>query len=75
MYIEDPSNGQFTIAGLGKGMFIEMYDYTGRKITTVSASDINMQLNISDQPNGIYLIRILDKNGNLLSQKRVVKTN
>ncbi len=70
----NPSNGQFTIAGLDKGMFIEMYDYTGRKITTVSASDINMQLNISDQPNGIYLIRILDKNGTLVSEKKVVKT-
>jgi len=56
-------------------MIIEMYDYTGRKITTVSASDVTMQLNISNQANGIYLIRILDKDGTLVSQKKVVKTN
>ncbi len=70
----NPTNRQFTIAGLDKGMIIEMYDYTGRKISTVSALDINMQFNISDQPNGVYLICILDKEGNLVGMKKVVKT-
>jgi hypothetical protein len=71
----NPNSGQFTIAGLENGMIVEMYDYTGRKITTVSASDITMQLNIATQANGIYLIRILDKDGNLIGMKKVVKTN
>jgi len=71
----NPSNGQFTLSGLQQGALVEMFDYTGRNISTISASDITMQLNVSDQPNGIYLIRILDKDRNLVSQKKVVKTN
>jgi hypothetical protein len=70
----NPNTGQFTLTGLEKGMIIEMYDYTGRMIRTVSASDITIQLNIADQPNGMYLIRILDKSGSLISQNKVVKT-
>ena len=71
----NPNNGQFTVDGLENGMIIEMYDYTGRKLTTVVASGNSMQLNLLNQANGIYLIRILDKDGNLLNQKKVVKTN
>jgi Secretion system C-terminal sorting domain/SprB repeat len=70
----NPSTGQFTIAGVDKDMIIEIYDYTGKIIRTVSATDNTMQLNIATQPNGIYLIRILSKNGTLIDQKKLVKT-
>ncbi len=69
----NPNSGQFTISGLAKGMLIEVYDYTGRKVSLIAANDITMQLNIADQPNGVYFIRMLDKDGNLVSQKKVVK--
>jgi hypothetical protein len=71
----NPNSGQFTLSGLEQGQTIEMYDYTGRKISAISSDNISMQLNIADQPVGIYLIRILDKDGNLVSQKKMVKTN
>ena len=70
----NPTNGEFTIAGIEQGMIIEMYDFIGRKISTLTASELTMQLNISGQPNGIYLIRILDKDGNLITNKKLVKT-
>ncbi len=70
----NPTNGQFTIAGISKGMTIEIYDYTGKKIRVISAIDISVQINLSNQSDGIYLIRILDKDGNLLGQKKVTKT-
>ncbi len=70
----NPNTGQFTIAGIMKGMIIEVYDYTGRKICFVNANEETTWLNISTQPNGVYLIRILDKEGNLVSQKKVIKT-
>ncbi len=70
----NPNTGQFTLTGLTQGMTVEMYDYTGRKISSISASDTTMQLNISTEPTGIYLIRILGRDGNLVSQKKVVKT-
>ncbi len=71
----NPNTGQFTLTGLEQGMAVEIYDYTGRKVSGIIASDITIELNISDQPNGIYLIRILDSSGNLVSRKKVVKTN
>jgi hypothetical protein len=72
----NPNSGQFTLTGLQQGMSIEMYDYTGRKLSSqLTIHDSQLVINISDQPNGIYLIRIVDKEGNLVSQKKVVKTN
>jgi hypothetical protein len=70
----NPNTGQFTLSGLTQGMIVEVYDYTGRKISTINASDVTLQVNISDQPNGIYLVRITDKDGTFLAQKKVVKT-
>jgi len=70
----NPNTGQFTLAGLTKGMIIQIFDYTGRIITTTTASDITMQMSLAEQPNGIYLLRIMDKSGTLVSQKKVVKT-
>jgi len=70
----NPNTGQFTISGLQTGMMLELYDYTGKKISTLSTTNETMQLNIFNQANGVYLIRILDKDGNLVDQKKVVKT-
>ncbi len=71
----NPNTGQFTITGLQADMRIELYDYTGRKIGSQSIIRNSQSIiNISDQPNGIYLIRITDKDGVFLAQKKVVKT-
>jgi hypothetical protein len=70
----NPNSGQFTITGLEQGMIVEVYDYTGRRISIITASDLTVQVNISDQPNGIYLIRIVNKTGALIDQKKVIKT-
>jgi hypothetical protein len=70
----NPSDGQFTISGLEKGMQIEIYDYIGRKISNAEAKNTTLQLNIANQPNGIYLIRIISKEGDLVSESKVVKT-
>jgi hypothetical protein len=69
----NPNTGQFTIAGVEKGMMIEVYDYTGRKVSIISAADVTVHLDIENEPNGVYLVRILDKDGNLVSEKKVVK--
>jgi large repetitive protein len=70
----NPNTGQFSLMGVDKGMIIEVYNYTGRKLSTITATENPMLINIADQPNGVYLIRILDKNGNTVAQKKVVKT-
>jgi len=69
----NPNTGQFTLSGLQTGMVLEIYDYTGKRMSSTIATTATMQLNIS-QANGVYLIRILDKDGNLVSEKKVIKT-
>lgn len=69
----NPSTGQYTITNLKPGMNIEVYDYSGRRISSVMVSDVTMQLNIATQPNGIYLLRILSSDGDLVGQERIVK--
>jgi hypothetical protein len=69
----NPNSGEFTIAGVEKGMMIEVYDYTGRKVSVISAGDVTVHLDIANEPNGVYLVRILDKDGTLVSEKKVVK--
>ncbi|HTB31820.1 MAG TPA: T9SS type A sorting domain-containing protein, partial [Bacteroidia bacterium] len=71
----NPSKGQFTISGLENGMIVDIYDYTGRKISSMVSSETILQLDLSGQSNGIYLVRILSKDGTLVSQKKLVKAN
>ena len=70
----NPSSGQFTISGLIAGQVIELYDCIGRKISNISAIYNAMQFNISGHANGVYLVRIMDKDGVVVSQKKIVKT-
>ena len=71
----NPTNGQFTVTGIEQGQTVEMYDYTGRKISSqLLITNYSVQINLSSQANGIYLIRILDKDGNMVRQQKVVKT-
>ena len=72
----NPNSGRFTVTGLEQGTTVEMYDYTGRKINSqFAANNSQLAIDLSSNPNGIYLIHIVDKDGNLVSQKKVVKTN
>ncbi len=77
----NPNNGQFTITVESEKLkvesnTVEIYNMLGQKVCTqLLITNYSLLINISDQPNGIYLIRILDNNGNLVSQKKVVKTN
>ena len=84
----NPNNGQFTVSiknyarpneSLGRELGItnsvEIYNMLGQKVY----SQFNNQtpifnINITSQPNGIYLIRILDKDGQVVTQKKIVKT-
>ncbi len=69
----NPNTGQFTVAGVEDGMMIELYDAIGRKISVITAVNETMQINISDQADGIYLIRIIDKKGNFVTDKKMIK--
>lgn len=70
----NPTTGQFTITGIESGMVIEIYDYIGRKISNAEATDATIQLNIAKEANGVYFVRILGKDGSLVSTNKIVKT-
>ncbi len=69
----NPTNGEFHIEGVERGEIMQIYDYAGRLIKTVVADNTSILTDISNQPNGLYLIRIIGTDGTLISQKKLVK--
>ena len=70
----NPTKGTFTISGLNKGMIVELYNYTGEKTESNIADNGAMQFNIADKASGIYLVRITSKDGKVVEQSRIFKT-
>ncbi|HSY76558.1 MAG TPA: T9SS type A sorting domain-containing protein [Bacteroidia bacterium] len=70
----NPNNGQFTVTGLEEGGTVEMYNTMGALVRIVSVNDNTMQFNTSDLASGIYLLRVISKNGTIIAQRKMVKT-
>ncbi len=70
----DPNNGIFTIDGIIPGQQVELYNYTGQRLNSVTANNTTMRINISDKANGIYLIRILNSDGSPVLERKIIKT-
>ena len=71
----NPTNGILTTTGLDKGQTVELYNYLGQLISSSKTENTTIQTNLSTQADGIYLVRVLNSDGTLASQKKVVKTN
>jgi|GEM_PF-3153397 len=71
----NPGSGQYFVKGINCGMLLEIYDYTGKKVNALSANDNTTQVDISTQANGVYLLRILSKEGKVVSEQKLIKTN
>ncbi len=69
----DPNTGFFTVSGVSGGQVIELYNYLGQNISSVVAENPTVYFNISTKPDGIYLIRIENKDGSIVTQKKIVK--
>ncbi|MDQ3110848.1 MAG: T9SS type A sorting domain-containing protein [Bacteroidota bacterium] len=69
----NPNNGTFTIqtnSSESKDVFV--YDMMGKLIYSVQGnSELNISIDITDQPAGIYNIQVL--NGNSIDTKRIIK--
>lgn len=78
----NPSGGQFTFsftypsAIAGAQFTIEVYNVLGEKVYSnyQIAQSSNCQINLSTQPNGIYLYRVIAENGNLMGEGKLVIT-
>ncbi len=73
----DPNSGYFTITGISQGQVIELYNYLGQKMETQSVSSLQsaIHFDISARPSGIYLVKILGKDGTILTLKKIMKIN
>ena len=77
----NPTHGVFTMEVKSEkltvksdGLQVEIYNVLGEKvyshyqITKLS----NYQIDISNQPSGIYLLRVLSADGTLIGQKKII---
>jgi hypothetical protein len=76
----NPNTGQFTVEirnyELGiTNVTAEVYNMLGEKVYAQSNIQHRIfNINISNQPNGVYLIHISSKDGQVVTQKKIVKT-
>ena len=70
----NPGNGNFTVAGVTQGQVIELYNYLGQLLATKVADASTVQFDISTKANGVYLMRIQDRDGSNVTEKKIVKT-
>lgn len=70
----NPSNGVYIIEGLIPGSMVQLYDISGKLLETkINAEAKLMQFDLSNFADGMYLLRIISKEGKVLDQKKVLK--
>jgi len=72
----NPNNGVFTIQSsvAGGPLSVEVYNVLGKKVLTEAllSPQGNNVINLSDDPSGIYLYRVLNEDGGLLGSGKVI---
>lgn len=69
----DPNKGSFTVTGVIPGQVIELYNDLGQKLSSSMADNTTMNFDISNKIDGIYLVRILNKDGSVATQTKIMK--
>lgn len=62
-----------SISGTTSKATIKVYDLNGKLVLNRNASAGNTNLNINQFSNGIYVVKVIDTNGNTLHQSKFVK--
>ncbi len=72
----NPNNGEFTIQlSVVRGQLsVEIYDVLGEKVLTetLRSAQGDNSIDLTNQPNGIYLYRVIGENGTLVGEGKVV---
>jgi trimeric autotransporter adhesin len=74
----NPSTGIFTISFAGAQNFVpatmEIYNVLGEKVTVATLKQVHgdHEINISSQPTGVYLYRIITEDGSLVGEGKMV---
>jgi len=70
----NPNNGNFYITGTSAGQLMELYNYLGQKVNEVVLNNTTTQIDISGNADGVYLVRISNKDGSLAAEEKLIKT-
>ena len=68
----NPTNGNITVCGENISM-VEVYNLCGQKVMTLEANSSNVNVNMSALTTGVYMVKIVDNNGNATVNKVVKK--
>jgi len=71
----NPSNGVFTLSlsNVTENCNVEIYDVLGEKIySQLIIANSQLTINLSNQPNGIYLYRVIGGTGDLVGEGKVL---
>ena len=55
--------------------FIEVYNVVGRKLSEFTVGNNSSKFDISDLQRGMYMVRMLDRNKNIIRTQRISKYN
>ncbi len=69
----NPTTGQVSINGLTIGTTLELYNDIGMLVKTTTVNSETMLLNIADLSNGVYMMRVIYKDGASVIQKKIIK--
>lgn len=70
----NPNRGIFTLTGLPKDASVILYNDLGQTIRTYKGTaDASLQLDISDQSDGVYMLWILTNDGSQQKVSRIIK--
>ena len=64
----NPTNGNITVNGESINM-VEVYNLCGQKVMAIEANSSNVNVNMSALSTGVYMVRIVDENGNATVNK------
>ncbi|MCX6224724.1 MAG: T9SS type A sorting domain-containing protein [Bacteroidia bacterium] len=67
----NPVTGTLVIRGLATDSRVEIYTFLGVKLHSVNSRNTTCEIDISAQPAGIYLLKIVDQNGSTVVKKIV----
>jgi hypothetical protein len=70
----NPSNGEFTVTNqsLMIKSTIDIYNILGEKIYSTDVNSVNTQIDISGNPYGVYLYRVIAVEGNLIGTGKLI---
>lgn len=70
----NPTKGQLTVEVTGEGTCqFDIYNISGQQVLTTQSSSIRVSLDISSQPNGLYILRITTGEGGHSTAWKIIK--